>query len=64
MEDVLDVYKRAYDPLRPVVCMDESPKQLIAETRVPLPPNREEWSCTMQSTGDWACVTFLSRTSR
>jgi DDE superfamily endonuclease len=38
MENVLDVYKRPYDPLRPVVCMDESPKQLIAETRVPLPP--------------------------
>jgi hypothetical protein len=38
MENVLDVYKRPYDPLRPVVCMDESPKQLIAETRVPIPP--------------------------
>lgn len=38
MENVLDVYKRPYDPLRPVVCMDESPKQLIAETRVPVPP--------------------------
>jgi len=33
----LDIYKRPYDPLRPVVCMDESPKQLIAETRVPIP---------------------------
>ena len=32
MERVLDVYKRPFDPLRPVVCMDESPKQLIAET--------------------------------
>lgn len=37
MEQVLDVYKRAYDPRRPVVCMDESPRQLIRETRVPLP---------------------------
>ena len=36
MERVLDVYKEAYDPLRPVVCMDESPKQLIKETRLPL----------------------------
>ena len=36
MERVLDVYKRPFDPLRPVVCMDESPKQLIAETRVPI----------------------------
>lgn len=37
MEKILDVYKRPYDPLRPVVCMDESPKQLIAETRKPIP---------------------------
>jgi hypothetical protein len=36
MERVLDVYKEAYDPLRPVVCMDESPKQLIKEARMPL----------------------------
>ena len=33
MEIVLDVYKRPYDTQYPVVCMDESPKQLIAETR-------------------------------
>ena len=37
MEHVLDVYKRPFDPLRPVVCMDESPRQLIRETRLPLP---------------------------
>jgi len=37
MEMVLDVYKRPFDPRNPVVCMDESPKQLIAETRVPVP---------------------------
>jgi hypothetical protein len=37
MEQVLDVYKRPFDELRPVVCMDESPKQLIKETRVPIP---------------------------
>ena len=36
MEQVLDVYKRPYDPERPVVCMDESPRQLIRETRLPL----------------------------
>lgn len=36
MEMVLDVYKRALDPRRPVVCMDESPKQLIAETKIPI----------------------------
>jgi len=36
MEMVLDVYKRALDPKRPVVCMDESPKQLISEKRIPI----------------------------
>lgn len=37
MEDVLDVYERPYDPQFPVVCMDESPKQLIGEVRDPIP---------------------------
>ena len=37
MEKVLEVYKRPFDPLHPVVCMDESPKQLIAETKCPIP---------------------------
>jgi len=37
MELVLDVYKRPFDSRYPVVCMDESPKQLIAETRTPIP---------------------------
>lgn len=40
MERVLDVYKRPYDPMRPVVCMDESPRQLIRETRLPLAHGR------------------------
>jgi len=34
MENVLDVYKRPYSSDYPVVCMDESPKQLIGETRI------------------------------
>lgn len=37
MEDVLDVYTRPYDPQRPQVCMDETSKQLVGETRVPVP---------------------------
>ena len=37
MEDVLDVYKRLYDPKRPQICMDEMPKQLLAEKYDPLP---------------------------
>ncbi len=36
MEDVLDVYKRPYDPKRPNVCLDETSKQLIGETRTPV----------------------------
>ncbi len=36
MENVLEIYRRPYDPLNPVVCMDESPKQLISETRIPI----------------------------
>jgi hypothetical protein len=35
MEDVLAVYKRPYDPRRPVVCLDESSRQLLADTRAP-----------------------------
>ena len=37
MEDVLEVYTRPYDPKRPQVCVDETSKQLVAETRVPIP---------------------------
>jgi hypothetical protein len=44
MEDVLEVYARPYDPKRPQVCVDETSKQLIGETRVPVPaaPGRPE----------------------
>jgi DDE superfamily endonuclease len=37
MEEVLDVYHRPHDPLRPLVCFDEATKQLIRETRTPVP---------------------------
>ena len=36
MEDILEVYQRPYDRQRPLVCLDESSKQLIAETRLPI----------------------------
>jgi len=36
MEDILDVYQRPHDPECPMVCVDETSKQLIAETRVPI----------------------------
>jgi hypothetical protein len=38
MENVLDVYHRPYDEERPWVCFDETCKQLVKETRTPLPP--------------------------
>ena len=37
MEDVLDLYAEPPDPARPVVCLDESPVQLIGEVREPIP---------------------------
>src|ERR1700694_3850314 len=47
MEDTLEVYKRPYDPRFPQLCMDEGRKQLLAETRAPIPmekgqPKRED----------------------
>jgi hypothetical protein len=45
MEQVLEVYKRPYNPLRPVVCMDEQLKQLLAELRQPMAviPGHPAW---------------------
>ncbi|VAX26020.1 Mobile element protein [hydrothermal vent metagenome] len=37
MENVLDIYKRPFNRKFPVICMDESPKQLIRETKLPIP---------------------------
>jgi len=37
MEDVLEVYSRPYDPLRPQVCLDEKSKQLLKDVRGPIP---------------------------
>jgi hypothetical protein len=34
MEDILDVYTRPYDPRRPLVCMDETSKQLLKLKRL------------------------------
>jgi DDE superfamily endonuclease len=38
MEDVLAVYTRPADPRRPLVCLDETSKQLLRDGRAPLPP--------------------------
>ena len=57
MEDVLEVYTRPYDPRRPQVCIDESSKQLVAETRVPIPaapgqPERIDYEYERQGTAN------------
>ena len=55
MEDVLDLYAEPVDPQRPKVCFDESPQQLLAETRAPLParpgqPERYDTECRRNGT--------------
>jgi len=55
MEDVLDVYQRPYDPEYPQVCLDEASKQLVGETRTPVPaapgrPMREDYEYVRNGT--------------
>src|SRR5260370_14525790 len=61
MEDVLGVYTRPYDARHPQVCMDETSKQLVSETRVPLPmqpgqPERYDYEYERQG----VCNVFLA----
>ena len=61
MEKVLEVYKRPYDEKRPVVCMDESPKQLIGETKTPvaaIPGSEERYDYEYVRNG--VCNIFMS----
>jgi hypothetical protein len=54
MEDVLEVYQRQHDPKRPVVCLDETFRQLIGEAREPLPPAHgrvERYDCVYVRNG-------------
>jgi len=41
MEEVLETYEKAYDPVHPVLCMDEQPVQLLNETRLPIKATKE-----------------------
>jgi uncharacterized small protein (DUF1192 family) len=57
MEDVLDVYHRPHDPACPLVCLDETSKQLIKETRMPIParpgrPVRTDYEYERNGTGN------------
>lgn len=45
MEDVLDVYQRPVDPKYPLVCLDETPVQLVSEVRQPLPMTAGQTEC-------------------
>lgn len=61
MEDILDLYAKSYDPMRPVVCFDECPYQLVSEVRKPLPaqpglPMRYDYEYRRQGT----CNLFVS----
>ena len=65
---ILDVYQRPLDPKRPVVCVDEKSKQLVADVRDPLPPEpgkpaRQDYEYNRQGTanlfvarGGFACT--------
>jgi hypothetical protein len=57
MEDVLDVYHRPFDPNRPIICFDETPVQLISETRQSIPmqtghPARYDYEYCRQGTAN------------
>jgi hypothetical protein len=45
MEDVLDVYHRPIDPMHPIICFDETPVQLVSETRQPIPMKAGKPEC-------------------
>lgn len=57
MEAVLEVYKRPYDARRPVLCMDEMPKQLLLDVQDPLPcqpgqPLRQDYEYSRNGVAD------------
>lgn len=61
MEDVLDLYEQPYDPLRPVVCFDERPCQLLGDVLAPIPmkpgrTKRQDYEYERQGT----CCIFLA----
>ena len=61
MEDILDIYTRPFDPKRPLVCLDELPKQLIGEARSPLPaapglPERYDYEYVRNGVANIFCL--------
>ena len=58
LEDVLAVYPRPLDPARPVLCREETSKQLVGETRVSVPvapgqPRREDYEYERHGVANW-----------
>lgn len=79
MEDVLELYEEPYDPARPVICMDETNKQLVGETRTPIAagsghPQRIDYEYERRGTadifmfteplGNWRCVEVTESRTR
>lgn len=79
MEDVLELYRESYDPARPVVCMDETSKQLVGETRTPIAatpghPRRVDYEYERRGTadififseplGNWRCAEVTETRTR
>jgi len=59
MEKVLDIYKQILDPGHPVMCMDESPRQLISERqKFPFYRHREDQPGTTMNIGETVCAIF------
>jgi hypothetical protein len=66
MEEVLEVYTRAYDPDHPVICFDQSNKQLVSERVEPLPmqpdqPARYDYQYQRNVTVCAICLSSLNR---
>ena len=79
MEDILSVYTRPLDPAQPLVCMDETSKQLVGEVRTPLPaspghPLREDTEYARRGTANlfllcapllgWRAISLTDRRTR
>lgn len=63
MEDVLDLYAEVPDPLKPVICFDESPTQLIGEVREPIRPKPgqlERYDCEYRRNGTVNLFVFVN----
>ena len=68
MEDVLEIYKLPYAAKRPVIFMDEMPKQLLADKQDPLPcqagiPARQDYEYKRNRFGNGPAVTKSRRVS-